>query len=272
MAAAREGEPDRYLAALLAPRPHREALLALAAFSAEIRRIPQLVHEPAMGEIRRQWWRDALALPEGLRSGHPVADAARAASRSYHLPAALLVGFIDAASRYPGSGSLFSDEQLQAHLWSSEGALFGLAAQVLGVPTGADTTAGCADAGFAYGLTRLLVDLPPALAAGRVAPSVTPLAGAGSTLEDLGSEAGSAKIKALLSEYAAGIRQRLARAQRFVAGLPRPARAVFLPLALVEPYLRVLERSGARFLQQGASVTPLTRVSRIAAAHLFGRL
>src|SRR5262245_26570560 len=129
-AVARDGEPDRYLAALLAPRGQRDALLALAAFSAEIRRIPLLAHEPAMGEIRRQWWRDALTLPPELRSGHPVADTIRAATRSYQLPVDLLVGFIDATSCYLG-GETLGDAQLEVHLSHSEGVLFDLAGRVL---------------------------------------------------------------------------------------------------------------------------------------------
>src|SRR4249920_224039 len=78
---ARAGEPDRYLAALLAPPAARDGLLALAAFSAELGRIGQLVtREPMMGEIRLQWWRDALRPRDsGERTGNPVADALREA-------------------------------------------------------------------------------------------------------------------------------------------------------------------------------------------------
>ena len=65
---ARAGEPDRYLAALLAPAPQREALLAMAAFATELARIPRrAVREPFMGEVRLQWWRDALS---GERPGN----------------------------------------------------------------------------------------------------------------------------------------------------------------------------------------------------------
>ena len=72
-AAARAGEPDRYLAALLSPAPARPALLALAAFSAEIGRVPFVAaNEPAIGEIRLQWWREALdpARPPALPDRH----------------------------------------------------------------------------------------------------------------------------------------------------------------------------------------------------------
>jgi phytoene synthase len=271
-AVAREGEPDRYLAGLLSPRPQRDGLLALAAFSAEIRRISLLVHEPAMAEIRRQWWRDALALPAGLRSGHPVADAVRAAAGAHKLPADLLAGLIDASACYPGNDAPLGDSELRDHLWGAEGALFALAARVLAVPDGAETAAGCAAAGHAYGLARLLLDLPHALAGGRIAPAASPLAQAGSTIEELRSDAARAKIKVLLGEHAARIRGSLATARHFVSGLSRSQRVGFLPLALVEPYLRALERSGDRFLVEGVRVGPLMRICRIAVAHLSGRL
>jgi hypothetical protein len=49
-AAARLGEFDRYLAALLAPPSARADLLALAAFASEVARVPFIVTgEPAIG-------------------------------------------------------------------------------------------------------------------------------------------------------------------------------------------------------------------------------
>ena len=69
IASARSGEPDRYLAALLAPPAARADLLALAAFASELARVPSLVtREPTMGEIRLQWWRDALAARPARRA------------------------------------------------------------------------------------------------------------------------------------------------------------------------------------------------------------
>jgi phytoene synthase len=49
-------------------------------------------------------------------------------------------------------------------------------------------------------------------------------------------------------------------------------RAAFLPLALVGPYLRVLERRGQNVLRQPTEIAPLTRVVRIAMAHWLGRI
>jgi 15-cis-phytoene synthase len=57
-----------------------------------------------------------------------------------------------------------------------------------------------------------------------------------------------------------------------VANLPRELRLAFLPLALVETYLRALERPGRDVLRAPAGIAPLTRVFKIAAAHWLGRL
>ena len=95
-AAARQLDRDRYLAALLAPRRARDGLMALAAFHGEIARIPLTVRESAIGDIRLQWWRDALLTPAGTATGNPIADAMRATMREHALPSEMLIKIIDA--------------------------------------------------------------------------------------------------------------------------------------------------------------------------------
>jgi phytoene/squalene synthetase len=75
-----------------------------------------------------------------------------------------------------------------------------------------------------------------------------------------------------LQAYHAQIRGNLLDARRFARLLPRGERVAFLPLALVEPYVRVLERQGGGALRAEVQIVPLTRVWRVAAAHLLGRL
>ena len=93
----RERDRDRYWSALFAPRPNRPALLALYAFNAELDHIPALVSEPMAGQIRLQWWRDAVdfATP-GARTGNPVADTLSAAIIQHNLPKDRLIGMVDA--------------------------------------------------------------------------------------------------------------------------------------------------------------------------------
>jgi phytoene synthase len=271
-AAARAGERDRYLAALLAPAPERAGLLALAAFASEAGRVPSLVkREPAIGEIRLQWWRDALqASDEGVRTGNPIADALRDAMQRHDLPRALLLDVIEARS-FDVNGEDMADEAgLQAYLWKSEGALFALAGRILAPEPAASQQAATA-CGHAYGLARLLLDLPRALAQGRLALPRTRLDAAGVVPQELLAGEGGNKVAGLLADLHAEARRNVALGRQHVADMPRKARVAFLPLALVEPYLRALERPGRDVLRQPADIAPLTRVGRIAVAHWLGR-
>jgi phytoene synthase len=269
---ARAGEPDRYLAALLAPAPQREALLALAAFATELARIPRrAVREPFMGEVRLQWWRDALALPEAESAGHAVADGVRRAARRHGLPAALLGGMIDARGAELLAAPFDDDAALYDFLQRSEGTQFALACQVTGFAVRPDIEAACAAAGRAYGLARLLLGLPSSLALGRVPLAQTQVAAAGLTVQDLLAGAAGDKADALVRVYTAQIRGGLAEAHRFARGLPLPARTAFLPLALVGSYVRLLERQGGEALRAAPEIVPLTRVWKVGMAHLLGR-
>jgi phytoene synthase len=57
-----------------------------------------------------------------------------------------------------------------------------------------------------------------------------------------------------------------------VAHLSRNLRVAFLPLALVEPYLRALERQRGNPLRQEAGIAPITRLAKIAVGHWLGRI
>ncbi len=51
---------DRFLTGLFAPAGRREALYAVYAFNLEIARTREAVSEPMLGQIRLQWWREAI--------------------------------------------------------------------------------------------------------------------------------------------------------------------------------------------------------------------
>jgi 15-cis-phytoene synthase len=267
---ARDGEPDRYLAALLSPPHARSGLLALAAFASEIARVPPVAgSEPAIGEIRLQWWRDALQASDD--TGHPIADAARAAARRHALPPALLLEPIDARLLEVAGESLADDAALQTYLWKSEGALFALAGRVLAPEAAAAVEAAAAPSGRAYGLARLLLRLPGLLARGRLLLPLSRLDAAGVTRSQLLAGDTEPRVASLLASLHEEARTSLVTSRHHVADLPREARLAFLPLALVPSYLRALERPGRDVLREPAEIAPLTRILRIAAARWSGR-
>ncbi len=64
----RRFDHDRYLACLFAPAERREALFALYAFNLEVAKTAEVVSEAMLGQMRLQWWREAL---EGIYGGRP---------------------------------------------------------------------------------------------------------------------------------------------------------------------------------------------------------
>ena len=93
----RAADKDRFLATLFAPAEHRGALYALYAFNLEIARVREIVREPLAGEIRLQWWSDALAgIGAGDVGSNPVAAALLATIARYRLPMEHLTGLIEA--------------------------------------------------------------------------------------------------------------------------------------------------------------------------------
>lgn len=93
----REFDKDRYVAALFAPAHLRPALMTLYAFAVEIARVRSLAREILPGEIRLQWWRDALSGREhGGVAGNPVAAAMLDAIDAHDLPREVFDRFLDA--------------------------------------------------------------------------------------------------------------------------------------------------------------------------------
>lgn len=250
---------DHYLSALLAPSSVRDDLVTLAAFFGETSRIAQTVSEPMLGEIRLQWWRDALH-PDASPSGHPVADALRGVIARHGLDRATLDLFLDARAaelqRLP-----FGDEgAFDTYLMHTDGALFRLSGRVLGSADTDDTVYDLA--AQSYGRARVALTLPLLAAQSRL-----PLwSGALGTGDELGAARNAIDVLAQAS--------RSARSQ-LIDLLGRKSRGpidAILPVALLEPYFRALQDPQRDPLRDLCDLAPLSRVSRLAWARLRGKI
>jgi len=56
----RRGDPERFAATMAAPLAARRVMLPIYAFNVEVARAPWVSPEAMIGELRLQWWRDAL--------------------------------------------------------------------------------------------------------------------------------------------------------------------------------------------------------------------
>lgn len=253
---------DRYLAGLFAPQHARDALMALFAFNCELDRIPALVSEPALGEIRLQWWRDVIDNAEAQQvTGNPVADTLIKVISAYALPKALLLGMIDARSADLDGGGFADLTALKAYLYKTHGAVFSLATVILS-KNDKSTVRIINPAAEAYGMMRVLRRLPYDAAAGRVMLPLSLLGENGSSPEDVlsGEDNG---IRNIILEMSLGIREVLAKCRQGLVTVPRNVRPAFTPLAVVEPNLRALEKTGVRPLQEVTEINPLLQFFRI---------
>lgn len=259
-AAAKLGEPDRYLAALLAPRDVRDDLIAFAALGADLRKIIAETSEAPLGEIRIQFLRDALGdARRGERSGHPIADAAGAALARRSIPDALIDGLFDAHVHRLYADPPADDAALRLELDLTEGALFEMASRTLGGAR--ENGPAISDAAYAYGLARIGFDLPMSLARGR-----DPLP------ESWSHSDGATNWKRAIQRLSDESNAALQRCRAALHGCSASAFTAFLPLAVVEPYLAALQGPDFDPAHTIAAIAPLTRVWRIGRAHYAARL
>ncbi len=93
----RDNDHDRYLTALFVPAAHREAVFALYAFNTEVARTREAVSEPILGQIRLQWWREAVdGIYDGNVREHPVVEGLKDAVDRYGLDKAGFMNLLEA--------------------------------------------------------------------------------------------------------------------------------------------------------------------------------
>lgn len=242
----RQSDRDRFLASLFALAERRGHLHALYAFNIEIARVGQIAHEALAGEIRLQWWRDALAgRAHGEVTSHPVAAALLDTIACCALPGEPLQELIDARARDLYDEPVAAFAALETHARQTAAPLFDLAARVLDRRAAVGNVA--AAAGIAYALAGLLQAFPHQAARGRICVPLEVLARHGVRPEEVTAGTAGARVRPALAEVADAARRHLAEARRRWSDISRAARPAFLPLALVEPLLARIERNSNPF-------------------------
>ncbi|MDQ0468782.1 phytoene/squalene synthase family protein [Labrys wisconsinensis] len=241
----RDVDRDRWLATLLAPPAHRAALLALYAFNAEVSRVRDVVSAPLPGEVRLQWWRDMLAgEARGDPGAHPVAAALQQAIARYRLPQAAFLGLIEARTHDLYDDPVPTLTDLEGYCGETSSALMRLASLVLADGGDAGSPDAAGHAGVAHGLTGLLRSFARHAARGQILVPQAVLDRHGAARDDILGGRATPAVKAALAEMRGHARRHLAAAEALRAAVPRAVRAAFLPLALVRPYLGLMERAG----------------------------
>ncbi len=260
----REGDPDRYLATLFAPAPARPHLYALYAFSLTVARVRDAATNPMAGEIRLQWWRDALqGEARGDVRANPVAAALEEAIKANRLSRQPLVDLIDARVFDLYEDPMPRVNDLEGYCGETASALFRIASLIIGWGAEPGGAAAAGHAGVAYGITGLLRALPWHARAGQVYLPADILGRYGVTREDIVTGRGGPGLRGACADLRDLARRHLAAYEAGRATIAPAARTAFLPVALVEPYLAAMDRTSYDPLNTSTDIHRWRRVWRL---------
>jgi phytoene synthase len=234
----------RYATTLFGPPERRRSLLALYAFAIEVGRVRDHISQPLPGEIRLQWWSDALAgTARGEAAGNPVASELFDAIGACGLPVERLSALIEAHRFDLYDDPMSSITQLEDYCDATTGALYELAAGILGHRSAAIAHL-AHHAGIADGIATLLARLPVHAARRQMFVPEDVLAEHGARPEDIFAGKASAELFAAIDHLAGEARAHLASATQLIVEVPRDVRPAFLQLAVVHGALKAVGRRG----------------------------
>jgi len=228
----RERDRDRFISALFAREPARRNLFALYAFNTEISRVRFIVTEPGLGEIRLQWWRDAIVGGKG--GGNPLAEALLKTIAENRLPIEAFDAMLTARIFDLYNDPMPTLEDLEGYAGETESALFQLATMVLrsGVDVGSADASG--HAGVAVAMRNALMQFGRDARRRQLFLPRDRLEAAGVDIDGVFSAAATPELERALTELRRVAEDHLAKAKRAIAKLPESIRTAFLPLSLVK--------------------------------------
>jgi phytoene synthase len=257
----RRADYDRFLTVLFAPAEARERLFALYAFNHEIAKVRETVSEPMLGQIRLQWWREAIgAIYDGKPRAHAVVDALRAAVGDARPERADFEALIDAREFDLAGRAPETLAALEAYGEGSSSRLMYLAAAMLGA-RGEATRAALKPLGIAWAITGLVRAIPFHARARRQYIPADIAAAAGLTEAALFSLKPGEALGRAAAALAADAERHLAAAK---AEAPeRAARPLRLFATLARAYLGTLKRRGYQVIERPVELSSAAKIIRL---------
>lgn len=257
--ALRRSDPDRYLSTLYAPQPVRGDLETLYRFNAEIAAIRDRIREPLPGEVRIQWWRDALAGGEAAAGGYPLAEALLAVIERHSLPLDAFDRYLDARIFDLYDDPMPTRSDLEGYCGETASALIQLAAMMLEPEAAPAFAAAAGHAGCAQAIAGLVRLLPLHRARGQCYVPADILAAAGASRDDIVAAGDGEAASRAVGAFVELGREHAARFETEARGMPASLRPAFLPASLARPYLERAAAAGPTVLREVADLSVLRR-------------
>ncbi|CAN1565535.1 ERG9 Phytoene/squalene synthetase [Rhabdaerophilaceae bacterium] len=260
----RAEDPDRYAAILFAPAAKRPYLFALYGFNCEIARIRETVSEALPGEIRQQWWREALSCKVQDAVNHPVASSLLMTMARFRLPPEPFLSLIEARGFDLYDDPMPTWLDLEGYCGETSSALIRLASIILAEGEDPGSAELCGHAGITYALTGLLRAFPIHARRQQCYIPHEVLISCGVSLDDIHSGRTSEGLLAALAHVRARSREHLAVLRDRVRSIPPAIAPAFYPVTLCAPLLAQMERPEYRPFETLVEISPLARFWHIA--------
>lgn len=236
-----------YAASLFVPPQARRAWIALAAFNAEVAHVRDHVSQPLPGEIRLQWWRDALTgggqgRDHGAVEGNPVAAELLRTMAQHDLPVEAFVRLIDAHVFDVYDDPMPDMAALEAHCRDTAAAMYDLRAKVMGVNS-PEIARLAEHAGIAEGLVDVMLALPRHAARRQLYLPDDLMSVHGVIAEEVFLQQSSSPLKDALAHLRCEANTQMKQALLMLEDAPSAARAAFLPLVVIGKTLARLDSS-----------------------------
>jgi NADH dehydrogenase [ubiquinone] 1 alpha subcomplex assembly factor 6 len=240
----RANDPDRYLCALFAAPREREALFAVLAFNHEVAKTREVVSETMLGQIRLQWWREAIdGIVAGTPRQHEVVLPLAEAFKTFGLDRAPFDTILDAREADLEDAPFQTLDDLLNYAQGTAGSLSRIGFRILDVTDEVTQKVG-EGAGVALSLTGLLRSIPFLARHKRLMLPHALLEAHQVRIGDYHELRDREELRAVVRSMTETIRQYLAEMGRPADVRFKQAAPVLLQSRLSRLYLDRIERSG----------------------------
>ncbi len=229
----REQDRDRYISTLVLNGSSRDAVIALYAFSADVAAIRSRVSEPRLGEIRLQWWNDALT-GQGAARSNPLADCLLDAVAEYTIPPGTLQRLLGARRFDLYDDPMPDMASFEGYAGETNSTLYQLAAMVLNKGQVVETGDAAGHLGVAHALIGHLRAFGYNAAMGRMFLPWSIFVANGAIEADVFSGKTTGAIWAALTQFVELAGAHLGQAESAIAALPGELRPAFASLPVLK--------------------------------------
>lgn len=269
----RRGDYDRFLTALPAEPDAREMLFALYAFNLEVAKTSATVSEPVLGQIRYEWWREALeeAVKGEMVRHHPVVQELSRILSAKREAADELQRLISGRERDIDAEAAFSDmDDFENYAEATSGSLLVAACQILGTTDPAIISA-ARKVGTAWAMTGMVRAAPHNLRRRQILLPLPLFEANGADITSLIELAPDEAAITTFREITLRSRALLEEARRDAGKIGHRIFPVFLHAKIAECYIKQLKKMGYNPFNGKMAKRPLSLVPSIWIANLTGR-